>query len=291
MAYSIVFDEMLKFRNHLSGTNSKFSKFCMINEKILNQRLDALQTEPLQRIARYTILLKGILKNFSASSDEGKSIQTAVDVVEKICTVINQKMTDRTSYRMVCVLQENLFRKKVFIVTQQRKCIRFGLLVKVNLSEVCFLLIVILFQKFNHRTKIFGAENGRQYLFILFSDFLCYSTLSNDGKSAIMKHVIPLGGVRIRPDDAASKDEPGFLILNSAKNLTVVANSMESRASWIADILAAVNAHESEYRAKNSILPFGDLSKIIMGTDERSDADRAIEAMFRVFPEETPWIQ
>jgi hypothetical protein len=132
-SYSEKYDDMSKFKVQVVQNNPKFARFCLINEKLLGQTLESLQIEPIQRIMRYVLMLRECAKTFADGSAEKKGLDDAITCMQFVCENINQKVTVFGAQRMVYVLQENLFKGKVFLVTKTRSCVRFGMLTKVYL--------------------------------------------------------------------------------------------------------------------------------------------------------------
>jgi hypothetical protein len=268
------YDDATNFAQHLLSTNAKFARFCKVNDKIIGHSLDSLQIEPVQRLTRYVLLLRECHKALPEDHSERTSLIEAIQKLQQVCERISTNVSNRSAQRMVYVLQENLFKNKISLLTEWRKCIRFGSLMKKGRSP-----------------RVFGSKD-RSLMFILFSDCIVCASLFSDGHSAKLIQAFPLGGMRIRniPDQPRSS-KYSFEIINSNKNLTVCAESQQSKTEWISAIQSAVTALEDHYKASEELFPFGaDIFNSLKSLSAPTDELRRMTEEFFVLPDETPWI-
>jgi hypothetical protein len=260
--YSVRFEEMLTFKSSVVLSNHRLVKFVLLHESVLGKPLESFQIEPVQRVMRYGLLLKSLFKK---EQDD----LNVIECVEKVCQAINQKVSERAGQRMTYILQENLFKGKVtlFSKSAKRRCIRVGVLEK----------------KFNS-SNILRSSKTKFYFFMLFDDSLGYADLAKDGKSAKLKYLLPLGGMKARVDD--EKAPLSCTIVNSCKKITVKGKSAEEVQEWVEDITKAVAALEDKYQKSNGLLPVGNqLTKTAL-----VQATEIFQDDFIIFDSETPWL-
>ncbi|KAF1746808.1 hypothetical protein GCK72_023266 [Caenorhabditis remanei] len=96
--------------NSLLNTNEKFAK--LVNESAQQAgckfSLNDLLCVPFQRITKYPLLLKELLKKCDMSSPDRKSLAEAVEVMEDVCNYINEESRDTTSKKMIDEIEKSI---------------------------------------------------------------------------------------------------------------------------------------------------------------------------------------
>jgi len=103
VTYVTNYDESLNILRDLSSKSKEFSTFVMFTRKKASGQLDlkALLILPIQRIPRYILLLRELLKNTDESHIDYQNIVKAKRKLEKLTMMINEKKRKHESLLMV----------------------------------------------------------------------------------------------------------------------------------------------------------------------------------------------
>lgn len=103
VTYVTNYDESLNILRELSSKSKEFSTFVMFTRKKASGQLDlkALLILPIQRIPRYILLLRELLKNTDESHIDYQNIVKAKRKLEKLTMMINEKKRKHESILMV----------------------------------------------------------------------------------------------------------------------------------------------------------------------------------------------
>lgn len=263
--YCLGFNYAQKLCLHLLSTDSKFAVFVRRTERVAKSRLTALMSEPIQRLMRYSMLLK---KMQEYSDEMGRKVLgDAIDVVEKVSVKINASLIESSSLHMTHVLEQRLFRGKVCLVSGSRKCLRFSYLLAKNVS------------------KSSRGSPSREYFFVLFSDMLVYAQMSKDKRSGTIKHCIPLACMvvdrKIPSHIFATKHEHSFVLRSTYKTLLLSSCSEECTNGWIENIRNAVKKHCAF--SSDGFSMGSELDEQVLQTSNRLEGRPILES-------ECPWI-
>lgn len=235
--YTDQYEDASILLKHLKKTSSKFLSFIKVREFCLRAKLDQLRSAPIQRIPRYMLLIKEMLKITPVESPNFYPLKFAFEEVQKISEKISDSIANAASKKEVFYLQNVIFKGKVDLVTSSRFCIRYAMMRKWTESK---------------------KPSSKEYFFILFDDCLCYALLSRDKKSAVMTHVLPLGRLmlEILPNSASRSN--AFKIITSHKTIIVEASNEAVMNDWIQDLMTFCLLLESNYKTLSKSFPCGD---------------------------------
>lgn len=125
------FDNSALVISKLRKSNKKFSKFCdkqMENPESRGQSLESFLIMPVQRIPRYTLLLRELIKNSVASDPDFPLLEAAFNALSEIADSINTNKKDAESSEKVFEIQENLIGLSHPIVSPSRRFVKEGVL-------------------------------------------------------------------------------------------------------------------------------------------------------------------
>ncbi|GBG24603.1 Rho guanine nucleotide exchange factor, putative [Hondaea fermentalgiana] len=199
-----------------------YQEFCrerQESEECAGCSLDSYLIMPVQRVPRYELLLKELLKQTKVSHPEYTEITTALRKVSNVATMINNNLRDHERRGAVLAVQ-NKFGSSIQLVSPQRWLIREALL-----RKVC-----------KRKTK--------NFLFVLFNDVLIY------GSQSYRHHrTIELCTAEASACEATAQGEPQFQVLSPSKSFKVVVSSEQERDAWVRDlqqsIAEAQRAHQT----------------------------------------------
>lgn len=259
--YALRVEYGMRLRKYIEKANSKLASFVKRTEFTVECSLNSLQLEPVQRIMRYGLLLRDLVKKCTDETQRTE-ISNLCDSMERIVQAIDRRLALDNSKRMVYILQESLFRGKVSFVTDSRLCIRCSYLNKISPSQ---------------RTM-------RQF-FILFSDFLTYSAMSRDKETGTMRHCIPLVAIAVEDLEDSGTLVNAFRVRSTLKTLLLIADSPEQKRAWVEDIRAASLAIISNAAPEHTLMGDEIEARVTEGAETRTKLPEVI-----VFSDECPWL-
>lgn len=232
------YDSAVRLIRHLMDRSERLTLFIKRGLFCMNTRnLESLLLEPVQRVMRYNLHLKEMLK-FPSNSRQYKSIKSSMDLMQKICEAIDTKVKIQSGNHMLYLLQERLMKGKVSLVVPGRYCIRMGSL-----------------SKFYRRKRFLrGEDRFRTYFFVLCNDILFYCSTSNNGKAGILKHVLPLAGMTVKDVDDTKQVKDSWQVTSTYKSFILAAPSTEQKIAWMTDLRKYVENWKDHCRT-NMIVP------------------------------------
>eukprot|EP00494_Astrolonche_serrata_P029836 UN30103 len=138
----------------LMKTNTSFKEHCdHVYALCKNQPLDALLIRPIQRLPRYSLLLKELLKYTDEEHPDFLYIEKALLEVTKVNLLINTKIAEQENRNRVRTIEKRFF-KNPKLQAVHRKFVREGTLKKYGVN----------------------AKKWKTYTWFLFSDILVQAT-------------------------------------------------------------------------------------------------------------------
>lgn len=202
---------------------------------------------PVQRIPRYNLLLKELIKETSQYHADYDKLQDALTGVQGAANYVNQNMKDSENrakiydvYRVLTGIPD-----KFELVEAHRIYVEEGELRKLSTDKV---MAVRYFWVFSD-VIIYGKRSGK--------DFIKYSDHIELTKS-------PLTWIRDLPDSESLKN--GFQIVSKKRTLTLYADSPEEKAKWITCISGVIDkivASHAELQNEKAELNLGSKKNIL----------------------------
>lgn len=186
--------------------------------------LTDLLIKPIQRICKYPLILKELLRFTGPSHPDHIPLLNAIKKMEEITTQINDHRRDVENMQMLTTIQRQLDGLDIKLAEPGRCFVREGTLLKVNPR---------------------GKVQARH--FILLSDMLIWAKGKN-GISIKKSHLQYKGMLRL--DLAVVRDTPSekkqlhkfqIIKLDSKKIYNLVAETAELKKQWIADVDELIN--------------------------------------------------
>jgi len=202
-------------------SNAKFQN-TFLNELRLTlrkegDRLDLMSymIMPVQRIPRYVLLLKELLKYTFSTHCDHEPLHQALHKIQNTASQINDSKRAMENLSKLIEIQERVSGAYDQLIQPYRFLIREGTLTSVETSE-----------------GLFGSSstNKVHVEVFLFSDILLWTT-----SSSVFKGVIDLTGSRI--NDVT--DPLGFELITSTQHLMLLAPNMSERTNWMKDLMDA----------------------------------------------------
>lgn len=207
-------DEALKAIK-VNKTKPDFAFFVSHCEAVEGGQLENFMIMPVQRIPRYLLLLKGIIKLTGEDKEEFPGLNKALEQVSKVAAEINDSFAKREARARV-VEVHNHVEGVPDLVTPTRWHIKDGLLSK----------------KFNK--KGLHLNSFKKYWFFLFNDMLMYTTVPNKSGNCKLKYRMPLLDTTTvdLPDE---KDQKNLFQIQSAsvKSFVVAAGTPQEKQDWM----------------------------------------------------------
>jgi len=145
----------------LKNKNKKFIKF--IDAKGSLKQLLSFQIMPIQRIPRYEMLLKEIVKNTADNHPDRPHLERALQEITKVATAINDSMKEKERQQQLMELQKQVG-GSIQLVKPARHFIRSGDLWKKCRSRGGKKLFTfLLFNDAMVYAESSGTSNGRKY--------------------------------------------------------------------------------------------------------------------------------
>jgi len=218
--YCVNYDEATVTLVRLLKKNSDFRKWhdkIMADPLMKNQTLSSFLVKPVQRLCRYPLLLKEIIKNTPESHVDYNNLKIALQEVEKCVRLVNENSVARMNTKMLQKIDASLSSSMKFqVCVTGRRFIKEGRLKKV--SET--------------RTGIHIQERH----FFLFNDIMLYA--EPQGKKYKMKGHFPICDVQVRDMDNSER-KLGIEILRQdiGKRYELLAQTQREKREWLEAIL------------------------------------------------------
>jgi len=185
---------------------------------------------PIQRIPRYLLLLRGVLK-LTADEDPMRSdLKVALDQFDHIANDINESFRRKEARLRVIEVQEHLEGGKN-LVTPTRYHLKDGCLRKMNKSAL-------------------SLSTFKKCWFFLFNDLLIWTTIPNSKGNCKLKYMLELMDMTVKDvaDNIAKNKEyvHMFEIQTKAKSFRVGCSAENDKKEWM-DLLNEhiVNVHKN----------------------------------------------
>ncbi len=193
---------------------------------------------PIQRIPRYELLLREVIKNTEPDHPDRPSLERAIAEINKLASKVNDKKAEHERIHKVLEIQAMFSAKPEFepFVAPHRRFVREGALIKKPAAD-----------KEKSTKKFFGGlGKDRERHFFLFNDLLVYASKSKLGKALYeFKGTIPLADAAVssKPMDAqigGSTQGFPFEIITTSGRFVMFAETPLIRDAWVKDINAVI---------------------------------------------------
>jgi len=210
--------------------SSKFKKFCdaaQSHPKCKGLDIKSFLVKPLQRITKYSLLLRELIKHTLPSHPDYEQLQQAMAKINAVNTAINENMKTFDQRQKVRDIQAR-FTQNVDLVSPARYFIKEG-----KLTKIC-------------------RKRDIAYIFILFSDLLIYGETSSSEKASASSQIkihqqIPINqSFRIR--DIPQNIKYGakcWEIHSPTKSFIVYADHPGLKHEWYGEMEKVVNARNT----------------------------------------------
>lgn len=200
---------------------AQFQAFCAsveMDARSRGQQLESFLIMPVQRVPRYQLLLKELLKHTDASHPDHGDLSEALDLVAETAMHINESIRQRENSDKIREIQE---REKVELLAPARIFLREGVL-----RKVC-------------------RRGPKEFNFYLFSDLLMYC---GDGLAGRTNRMIDLSAAgttcEVKPWTAGTggPETDAFLLQSKAKSFWVLGLGTQRAADWATEVKNCIAA-------------------------------------------------
>ncbi|PRP74676.1 hypothetical protein PROFUN_03598 [Planoprotostelium fungivorum] len=167
--------------------------------------------QPVQRMPRYELLLKDLIKHTNENHPDYKNLKDALQSINELVISANEEMRKQAELEKLYKIQNKFtdLPSSVTIAVPDRKKVKDGMLVKVCRKEL-----------------------KRRY-FCLFNDSLIYGAPTNMGHYKYSRFLSFVNGkIRIKLIEDTENQRNAFQILSAEKSFTVCAETPEERSAW-----------------------------------------------------------
>ena len=212
-SYTNNFDAAMVLLSKKREGNKKFDEFCQrarYSQQASGLSLDNFLIAPIQRVPRYKLLLRELLKNTPESHMDRGNLQLALIQIETIATGINEAVRD-TENRVIVWDIQNQFSGSVELVAPHRYFVKEGKLIKL-------------------------CKNGhKEYTFFLFNDMIVYANVNVVGKYRLHKILTMNENFRVKkiPKQLLKN---GLKITADEKSIAIACSSPEEQQIWYDEI-------------------------------------------------------
>eukprot|EP01060_Flectonema_neradi_P003733 TRINITY_DN12431_c0_g1_i1.p1 TRINITY_DN12431_c0_g1~~TRINITY_DN12431_c0_g1_i1.p1 ORF type:complete len:1443 (+),score=265.92 TRINITY_DN12431_c0_g1_i1:306-4331(+) len=185
--------------------------------------LSDLLITPIQRMLRYSLLLKKIREHVpfpeTHSAPIALRIEEAISRITELNQLVDKSVATKHNYEKLKTLANNIiFRDSTFnLIAKDRKLLRSGTL-----------------------TRICRSGQHKRCRFYLFSDILIYVT------NARCKHVMQLDNVDLLDMEDQPNLKHAWMIKSPKVSFVVFSDTFEDKVSWTADILSTSDVVRKE---------------------------------------------
>lgn len=208
---------------------SKFSQFlmdCKLNPRTEYKELDSFLIEPIQRIPRYGLLLKELIKHTWEDHRDYSDLQLALEKMQDVAFYMNERKREVESMEKILEIQ-NKCTKQVNLVGPQRKFVREDIL------------------------KIDEDGQGKERIFILFSDKIMIAKPSLIRTNSIrVEKLLDLPKIKICVQPKESNTTI-VKIHDNYNNLLLKILIQEEKENWIDDLKKIKESHDRQLQEKH----------------------------------------
>jgi hypothetical protein len=254
--YVNTFDEAGRLMNFTRERNKDFDFFMTVGEKVEGRNIGDMLILPVQRIPRYILLLKAIVKTLDKNDQMHASLTTALEHIEKVAGHVNDSVSMREARLRVLDVQEHLEGLTTSLVTPTRYDVKDGGLRK----------------RYNN-SSLMKFIPFKKYWFFLFNDMLMYTTVPSASGNCKLKYILPLIDMKIADvsDGTIPKTDYVFEIQGSVKSFQVAADSKEDKDGWMKALNETIDAlQKNKSTLKNVAANYANLMPA--GPNARLDA-------------------
>jgi len=224
--YCSNYDNALKTMENLSANDSSFQawlKEALLNPELHDLTLVDLLVKPIQRICRYPLFLRELLKHTGNSHADYQNLTIALNKMESIVLHINEAKRNEENISKVVEIQSILTGFED-LITPTRRFIREG-----DLTELT-------------------SGKNRCYHYFLFNDLLLYGKSSHSSPNKKKQHLIMFKGkfdlkgwvVSALPDTKDMKNMFQIANLQSGQKVIFSSATSEEKEQWTEDLTKVV---------------------------------------------------
>ncbi|KAH3763183.1 FYVE, RhoGEF and PH domain containing protein [Pelomyxa schiedti] len=196
----------------------------------LDKSLPSLLVAPIQRLPRYQLMLREVLKFTEESHVDYKNISEALEKIADINSLVNESIRDMEEFEKILALQKQFIGYCPPLVAPHRKLLKTGVLLK-----VC-------------------RKRDKPRVFFLFSDCLIYAVKVEAVNGYRHHFLLNLHNAQLKSLPDTSKTRYSFQILSKQKSFTVCAKDEEEKEQWTSEIQATIanlkSVHASRQHAQ-----------------------------------------
>lgn len=212
--------ECKKSPEFLAFCNDTYPKMSVVQAD-----LSSYLITPVQRIPRYQLLVRDLLKHTWKEHSDYDNLEQALQQITTTAIYVNDKQKEAENIQKMLNIQGSLYGKKlVNLVDPQRRFIREGSLVEIN-----------------------PKGKGKPRWFFLFTDLLVKCNMSNTMKKKTFKkgsgaptfeyvEQIPLEGCELVNTADEGDKKHSFQVVSSPPGLWLCASAEEEKTEWIKDL-------------------------------------------------------
>jgi len=201
------------------GRNAKFVEY---ENKMMSQtnnlNLNNLLITPIQRLPRYELLLRELLKNTSESNKEYKDLKTCYTKVQGVNAVINVGLKD-FEQRQKLIQIEKKFTKKLMLTSPSRKFKKQGEIFKITSRK---------------------KKADTLYTFFLFNDLVLYAKPKGE-KQFVLHQELPINSHFEIHDLPDTDKQNRFQIISTKKSITCYCKTLGDKQSWLESIRESIS--------------------------------------------------
>eukprot|EP01105_Mastigella_eilhardi_P014029 TRINITY_DN3190_c0_g2_i5.p1 TRINITY_DN3190_c0_g2~~TRINITY_DN3190_c0_g2_i5.p1 ORF type:complete len:832 (-),score=199.87 TRINITY_DN3190_c0_g2_i5:77-2548(-) len=191
--------------------------------------LDSYLILPVQRIPRYQLLLKEVVKLTPAGHPDLKNLEEALANITKVATHINTTIKERQMLEQIVALQKQFTGYCPPLVAPRRSLIREG-----ELTKIC-------------------RKAPKPRHFFLFTDCLLYAVRLEPAMLYKYHLMVGLEGASVKTVDYSIKTQFAFQLLTKEKSFTICAKDEEEKAQWVDALKTAIENTEKGRRPTSII--------------------------------------
>ncbi|PRP88360.1 hypothetical protein PROFUN_03274 [Planoprotostelium fungivorum] len=230
-AYVNNYPTALASLNRLKGTNPAFAEWLRKTESrpecngLVLEDIDEIQflIMPIQRIPRYVLLLKELLKNTPYLHLDYSNLSTALEKIKSIARMLNEKRRETEDFQHMVTLYNSLEPIQPDLCAPHRRLIRTGILLKEGATPVLLFLmndlLLITKEKYGGKYRMVTRVNLHNETRILF--------MEND-KMAGIENIFQVSNPNERPVTLKTRNEDEKFIW--IRELQKCTNTLKAKA-------------------------------------------------------------
>jgi len=233
------YTDALNAMKSIRDRNANFDFFLTLNEKCEGARVEDWTILPVQRVPRYLLLLKGIMKCTEETDVMFETLNNALNQVSKVTDDINHSIKTKEAQNRVIEVQNHLVGDKITLVTPTRFHVRDGMLKK---------------KKYNKLGRHF--VNWKNLWWFMFNDCLLYTSIPNASGRCKPKYLLPFSQMDIIDLPNTDKDQYMFELTGaSTKKITLQASSYEEKISWMDSLREYIDTEKKNLSSLKRVQP------------------------------------